>query len=146
MKDSFRLKGYIYQIDETQQVTPKFQKRDFVIMMEKKVKSKGKDYEFTEYIKFQLIQDKCSHLDVYAINEYVEVEFFVKGRKYEKKDTEETFYFNSLDVYNITPLNVPKKKVKNIEEFDQQELPIEDNGLALAPNLTPEQPTDDLPF
>lgn len=145
MKDSFRLKGYIHQIDETQQVTEKFKKREFVIRIDRKVKSKGKEYEFTEYVKFQLIQDKCSYLDVYVINEHVEVEFFVKGRKYQKKDSEEVFYFNSLDVFNITPLTVPKKKVKNIEEFDQQELQLEDNGLALAPNLTPEQPND-LPF
>ena len=140
MKDSIKLKGTIYQIDDEEIISPKYKKRIFILKMEKKVK----EWDFTDYVKFQLSQYKCDIIEPYKVGEYVEVEFYVRGRKYQKEETTEVMYFNTLDVYNINPLAEKKKKIKNIEEFDQQGF-FPDEGKKEEVATITEKP-DDLPF
>lgn len=142
MKDSLKLKGYIYQIDDEIVVSPKFKKREFIIKIEKKVK----EWEFIEHIKFQLSQHKCEMMDLYRVDEYVEVEFYIKGKKYTKKESGQTMFFVTLETYNVNPLAKVKRKTNNIKEFDngQEELPM--GSPIETSELEPEDPIDDLPF
>ena len=93
---SFEISGRITEINQTQQVTDKFKKREFILEV-KETNNSG--FEFIEYIKFQTVQDKCNLLDGLNINDLVKVSFNLKGRKWEKDG--QTSYFTNLDAWKI---------------------------------------------
>jgi hypothetical protein len=95
----FKLNGTVIVKNETQVISDKFKKREFVI--EKKETSPN-GYEFVDTIKFQLLQDKCNVLDAIAIGDEVTVSFNVKGNKWEKDG--KTSYFVNLDAWRIDKL------------------------------------------
>ncbi|MEX0986357.1 MAG: DUF3127 domain-containing protein [Bacteroidales bacterium] len=138
---SFEISGRITEIYQTQQVTDKFKKREFIL----EVKETGNNgFEFIEYIKFQAVQDKCSLLDGLNINDQVKVNFNLRGRKWEKDG--QTSYFTNLDAWKIeneqsTSINpnTPGNQDKNMNVSDNsapfpEDPPAEDSGF------------DDLPF
>jgi len=93
---SFEISGRIVEIFQTQQVTDKFKKREFILEV-KETSNTG--FEFVEYIKFQAVQDKCSLLDGLNLNDHVKVHFNLRGRKWEKDG--QTSYFTNLDAWKI---------------------------------------------
>ena len=92
-------KGIIAVIFDTQVLSEKFKKREFVI---ESSETGGNGQVFTQNVKFQLMQDKCSILDQYNVGDEVSVAFNVNGRKWEKEG--KVSYFNSLDAWKITKL------------------------------------------
>ena len=63
---SFEINGRLAEKFETQKVSDRFQKREFVL----EIKSTGTTgYEFVDFIKFQATQDKCSLLDQFGIDD-----------------------------------------------------------------------------
>jgi hypothetical protein len=90
---SFELTGKIVEISDTQQVSGKFQKREFVIEY-------TENPQYPEYIKFECIQDKCDLLDKFAAGQEVEVMFNLKGRKWTDAKGE-VKYFNSMQAWKI---------------------------------------------
>ena len=91
------VQGTVEKINETQAVSDKFQKREFVV-------KHGENQDYPEYSSFEFIQDKCDILDVYRVGQEVEVEFNLKGRPYEDKKTGTTRYFNTLQAWKINAL------------------------------------------
>jgi len=89
---AFEIKGKIEVLSDTQQVTEKFKKREFVLMVEEGM--------YPEYIKFQAVQDRCNLLDNYKIGEIVTVSFNLRGRPYTKDG--KTTYFTNLDAWRIS--------------------------------------------
>ncbi len=137
---SFEIAGRIAEIYQTQQVTDKFKKREFVLEV-KETNNSG--FEFIEYIKFQAVQDKTSMLDGLNVNDQVKVNFNLRGRKWEKDG--QTTYFTNLDAWKIekeqsTSINpdVPGSKDVNPAGNDSapfpEDPPANDSGF------------DDLPF
>jgi len=93
---SFELEGKLIEKFDTVEVSEKFKKREFVI--EKTETNGGRD--FTEQIKFQVVQDKCDLLDNHKVGDTVAVSFNVKGRSWTNAEGK-VAYFNNLDAWRI---------------------------------------------
>lgn len=73
--------GSIFRIEETQVLSDKFSKRNFVIV------TQG---TYPQYLQFELTQDRCDLIDQFKVNDFVKVLFNLEGRliesgKYENK-------------------------------------------------------------
>ncbi len=88
----FKLTGTVKLINETQQVTEKFSKREFVVSETSSM--------YPQDILFQATQDKCSILDNIKENDQIEVSFNLRGREW-TSPTGEVKYFNSLEAWRI---------------------------------------------
>lgn len=80
---------------DTQQVSEKFKKREFVLELADEIN--GNTY--TNYAKMQLVQAKCDIIDRYNVGDQVKVSFNIKGSRYEKDGKES--YFTNLDAWRI---------------------------------------------
>ncbi|MDX5346466.1 MAG: DUF3127 domain-containing protein [Hymenobacteraceae bacterium] len=88
---SFDIQGRLHELFEEVQVSEKFRKREFVLEIP--------DGSFTQYVKFQLTQDKCSLLDQYKSGDEVKVTFNLTGKPFTKNGT--TMYFTNLSAWRI---------------------------------------------
>lgn len=128
---SFDISGRLAERFETQKVSDRFQKREFVL----EIKSTGNTgFEFVDLIKFQATQDKCSLLDQFRIDEEVKVSFNLRGRKWERDG--QVSYFTNLEAWKI-------EKVQSAPGQDRFSIPD-----APFPTQPPEDDSgiDDLPF
>jgi hypothetical protein len=92
---AFEITGKIIDILPVNQVSDKFRKREFVI----EKKESGGAAVFTDYIKFQLVQDKCDLINESFLNEDVRIWFNLKGNKWERDG--KINYFTNLDAWKI---------------------------------------------
>jgi hypothetical protein len=92
---AFEITGKIIDISPVNQVSDKFKKREFVI----EKKETGGAAVFVNYIKFQLIQDKCDLINESYLNEEVKIWFNLKGNKWERDG--KINYFTNLDAWKI---------------------------------------------
>ena len=93
------VKGRILEISNTQQVTSSFQKREFVLEY-------AENPQYPEFIKFEMIQDKCALLDSYKKGDEINVHFNLKGRKWTDPKGE-VKYFNSLQAWKLEGNTAP---------------------------------------
>ena len=134
---SFEITGRLTEKFETQQISERFQKREFVL--EIKESSSG-GMEFIDYIKFQATQDKCSLLDNIQVNDQVKVSFNLRGRKWEKEGR--VSYFTNLDAWRIEKSQSDETTVAGADNSNAS------SGDAPFPTAPPETDSgfDDLPF
>jgi len=135
---SFEINGRLAEKFETQKVSDRFQKREFVL----EIKSTGATgYEFVDFIKFQSTQDKCSLLDQFNIDDTVKVSFNLRGRKWEKDG--QVSYFTNLEAWRIEKLSN-----ESGESVDENPLPNSEPDDAPFSSNPPENDSgfDDLPF
>ena len=85
---AFEITGKVIDISPVNQVSDKFKKREFVI----EKKETGGSAVFIDYIKFQLIQDKCDLINESFLNEDVKIWFNLKGNKWERDGKDQLFY------------------------------------------------------
>ena len=123
------IKGKVLEIFPVQQVKESFRKREFVV----EYRDNG---QYSEYIKFELIQDRCDLLNEFKIGDEVEVQFNLKGRVWTNPQGEKV-YFNSLQAWRIDKV----KEQGNNEGESSLQSPPDLNIDINAPD-----PTDDLPF
>ncbi|MBV1859656.1 MAG: DUF3127 domain-containing protein [Nannocystaceae bacterium] len=88
----FKVKGTLHVINETQQVSARFTKREFVLHIA--------DGRFPQHVQFQLTGERVGNIDAYNVGDEVEVEFNLRGREWTSPKGEVRF-FNSLDVWTI---------------------------------------------
>lgn len=93
---SFELTGKLIEQGTTQQITATFSKREFVI----EVEENNAGRVFTDYIKFQLMQDKCDLIDSFPLGSEITVKFGIKGTKWEKEG--KTNYFTNLNAFYVS--------------------------------------------
>lgn len=122
---NFEIEGRIIEIFPVEQITDSFRKREFVIEHIERVN----DREFTDYVRFQLIQDRCEILDKFKSGQDVKVSFNLRGRKYEKNG--EIKYFTNIEAWRVEAKQVATAQVPPLP--DDYELP-------------PAGDEDDLPF
>jgi hypothetical protein len=91
---SFETLGTLHEIFSEVQVTEKFRKREFVLEI-----SSGM---YTDFVKFQFVQDKCSLLNNFKTGDNVKVYFNLSGRKGTTKDGS-TAYYTNLSAWKIEP-------------------------------------------
>ena len=98
---SLQVTGKIKEIYATQQVNDKFKKREFVLELAEEVS--GQTY--TNYAKFQAVQNRCDVLDRFNVGDTVTVDFNIKGNSYVDKKDGSTKYITNLDVWKVTAAN-----------------------------------------
>ena len=114
------LTGILIVKNDTNQVSDKFKKREFVIERTEIVGQK----EFTDYIKFELKQDKCSLIDSVNCGDNIKVQFNVRGNKWEKDG--KVMFFTNLEAWKIEVLNAVND-VQDLPEVDN--LPDDNSDL-----------------
>lgn len=87
------ISGKLHVINEAQQVTERFRKREFVLEL-------SENSRFSQFVLFQLTGDRCERIDDFGVGDEVRVEFSLRGREW-NSPRGEVKYFNSLDVWNI---------------------------------------------
>ena len=90
------IKGKILELKDIVQVTDTFKKREFIVEF-------AENPQYPEFIKFELIQDKCDLVDNLSVGQEVEVHFNLRGRKWTDPKGE-VKYFNSLQAWRIDPV------------------------------------------
>lgn len=120
---AFEITGKIIDISPVNQVSDKFRKREFVI----EKKEAGGGAVFIDYVKFQLIQDKCDLINESFMNEEVKIWFNLKGNKWERDG--KVNYFTNLDAWkierisgsapeqNITARNIPEELPSSVDDL-----------------------------
>ena len=135
---SFELAGKLIVKGETQQVSERFKKREFVI---EKEENRG-GMVFTDTIKFQLTQDRCDLLDGSSLNDELKVSFNIKGNRWEKAG--QVNYFVNLDAWRIEKASVANAASQSNESFSapQNDVPLPTS----EPDFGSSDEEDDLPF
>lgn len=99
MNETYKIKGSIVEIEETKQISATFQKREFAIEV-----ANDKNPAWNEFVKFELIKDKCDIINGMQVGMQVEVSFNVGGRQWTNPQNE-VKYFNSLKAWRVTNLS-----------------------------------------
>jgi hypothetical protein len=94
---SLEITGKLLVKYDTQVVSDRFKKREFVLEMIDETPNGN----YTNYARMQLVQNKTELLDRFNEGDTVKVSFNIKGSKYEKNGT--TSYFTNLDAWRIEP-------------------------------------------
>ena len=76
---------------DEKEISSTFRTREFVIEVQKDT--------YSDFIKLQLTQDKCSLIDSFNIGDQVEASINIRGRKWEKDGI--INYFNTLEAWRI---------------------------------------------
>jgi len=114
---SFEIEGKLVKKYETESKTGSFQAREFVIEI-----SEG---NYPQFVKFQLVQDKCSLLDHLNEGDRIKVNFDLRGREWNGK------YFTNLNAWRVqlTSTEPQEPSTSKIEEppvfpSDEDDLPF----------------------
>lgn len=87
------LQGKIKEIFDTQHISDRFSKREFVIEY-------VDNPQYPQYVKFEMTQDKCDLLDQFKPGQDVDVHFNVRGRAWTNQQGV-TQYFNTLQAWRM---------------------------------------------
>jgi len=134
-KMRYELSGTLVTIKETQKVSERFKKREFVVKTEE-------ESPYPQLIPLQFTQDRCDNLDAYKQGDKVNVEFYLKGREWTSPQGE-VKHFLSLDAWSI-----------NKEGSAMNTAPSASESGSIPPPPAPvnfdsdngNDPEDDLPF
>lgn len=96
---TIKINATIVEIGQTKQVTETFRKREFVIL-----EKNDRDERFNNYYLAELMNDRCSQLDNFAVGQQVTVSIDLRGRVYDKKDGSGKGYITSLSAFLIQPV------------------------------------------
>ena len=120
---AFETTGRIIDIYPVNQVSDKFRKREFVI----EKKETGGAAVFVDYIKFQLIQDKCELINESFLNETVKIWFNLRGNKWEREG--KVNYFTNLDVWKIEKISPDEQHQDLSSDVTLEDNPPENDEL-----------------
>jgi len=94
---SYKITGKLIQKGDTQVVSDKFKKREFVIEFTEEINGN----QYTNFAKMQLAQAKCEILDKFNVGDSIECNFNIKGNKWEKDG--KVNYITNIDCWSIYP-------------------------------------------
>ncbi|MDX9811913.1 MAG: DUF3127 domain-containing protein [Bacteroidales bacterium] len=124
---AFEITGKVIDVAPVNQVSDKFKKREFVI----EKKETGGSAMFIDYIKFQLVQDKCDLINESFINEEVKVWFNLKGNRWERDG--KVNYFTNLDAWKIEKMSAAVRDIPIPGDIRDEEFPPEPDDLSDLP-------------
>lgn len=90
---NMQIQGKIHATFDSEQVTERFRKREFVLELEGASR-------YPQYVMFQLTGDRCGALDDFEAGQEVKVEFSLRGREWTSPKGE-VRYFNSLETWSV---------------------------------------------
>jgi hypothetical protein len=127
--------GKLHAIFETKQVSERFTKREFVVEMSDNPK-------YPQVVLFQLTGDRCSQLDGLNVGDQVAIEFSLRGREW-RSPSGEVKYFNSLDVWKVTPAVHGRQPARrDVREDPRREVVVPRDYEPRPGDLS----NDDIPF
>ena len=121
---SYEITGKLIAKFDTVQRSESFKTREFVI--EKTEDGNGRS--FTNYVKFQCVQDKTSMPDRFNMGDEVKIQFNIKGSRWEKDGR--TNYITNLDAWRMESVKLSQDNGKDVNYND----------------IPPADVVDDLPF
>ncbi len=124
---AFEITGKVIDISPVNQVSDKFKKREFVI----EKKETGGSAVFIDYIKFQLIQDKCDLINESYLNEDIKIWFNLKGNKWERDG--KINYFTNLDAWKIEKVSGQERDQNMEPRTTIEDIPPEIDELSDLP-------------
>jgi len=124
--------GKVHEVSEIMEIKEGFKKRELIV----EYVSEGSQY--SDFLKFEAIQDKVSLFDKLKVGDEIEVAFNLRGRAWTDK-AGKVSYFNSMLAWRIRPLG----NMKPAAQADNEQW-----GNTTAVPGTPEndEMSDDLPF
>ncbi len=84
---SYEVEGKLHKKFDTEQKSGTFQTREFVVIVEQG--------QFPQYVKFQLVQDRCEIIDNVNEGSDIKVYFDLRGREWQGK------YFTNLQAWRV---------------------------------------------
>jgi hypothetical protein len=115
---------------DTQKVSERFQKREFVLTTEGNT-------PYPQHVSFQLTQDKCNLLDQYNVGDEMKVQFNLRGREW--NGPQGVKYFNTLEAWRIE-----KMAAGGLTTQNNQSNNVENTTTPVFTSNTNDN--DDLPF
>ncbi len=114
---SITVSGEVFEVFPINKVTDKFMKREFVVKT-------TENEEYPEYLKLEVIQDKCNHLDYISKGDKVDVSINLKGRPWNNPKTQVTSYFNTLQAWKIDKADSPTHSISQENGNEPENLPF----------------------
>lgn len=140
---SLEVTGKLLVKFDTQQVSEKFKKREFVIELAEEIN--GNTY--TNFAKMQLVQNKCEILDRFREGEQIKVSFNIKGNKWERDG--KVNYITNLDAWRIESATAGAGNQNSAPSYNNNggNNSGANNNFNSTANFNPSPETvDDLPF
>ena len=94
---SYEVTGKLIEKYDTQRVSDRFQKREFVLEFTEMIN--GQPSQYPNFIKLTLVQQKVEIIDRFNVGQTVKVNFNLRGSRYEKDG--KISYFTNLDAWRI---------------------------------------------
>ncbi len=116
---------------DTQKVSEKFQKRDFVLATDLST-------PYPQFVSFQVTQDKCTMLDSFKEGDEIKVQFNLRGREW--NGPQGIKYFNTLEAWRLEKVAAGQSSAPAQNNSGMQEntsAPVFNSSIA---------DNDDLPF
>jgi len=123
----YEITGKVVEVMPVNQVSDKFRKREFVI----EKKESGGSGVFIDYIKFQLVQDKCELINESFLQDEVKVWFNIRGNRWERDGR--VNYFTNLDAWKIERPSGTGKEQAESGTPHQEDFPPENEELSDLP-------------
>ncbi len=121
---------------DTQRISEKFQKREFVLSTELST-------PYPQHVSFQLTQDKCNLLDQYNLGDELKIQFNLRGREW--NGPQGIKYFNTLEAWRIEKASAGATASSGAPNVNQTASKTETNNS--SPVFTSNVgDNDDLPF
>lgn len=114
--------GKLIQINDVQEISSTFRKREFVIEITETNMNSG--MTFTNFASFQLVQDRVDAISPFQVGDNIKVSFNIRGNRWEKDG----------NVRYITNLNAWR-----IEKVGEMGLPAQEPGSGM-PAANPQTP------
>lgn len=86
---AYEVEGTLHKVYNIENKSGSFQTREFVVKVEG---------QYPQFVKLQLVQDRCSIIDNYPEGSKVKVSFDLRGREWQDK------YFTTLNAWRIDQL------------------------------------------
>lgn len=124
--------GKVHEVSEILEIKEGFKKRELIV----EYVSEGSQY--SDFLKFEAIQDKVSLFDKLKVGDEIEVAFNLRGRPWTDK-AGKVSYFNSMLAWRIRPLG-------NTKPAAQADADSWTNTTAVPSRPENDEMSDDLPF
>jgi single-strand DNA-binding protein len=123
---------------DTQKVSDRFQKREFVLTTEANT-------PYPQHVSFQVTQDKCNMLDQFNPGEELRVQFNLRGREW--NGPQGIKYFNTLEAWRIERLQGSNNAGQTTQSQNTNQGGSNNINTSTTPVFTgnPDD-NDDLPF
>jgi len=100
---------------DTQKVSDKFSKREFVLTTEA-------SSPYPQFISMQVTQEKCAILDQFSEGQELKVNFNLRGREW--NGPQGVKYFNTLEAWRIEAVSGSQSSPASNNAFDNNDLPF----------------------